>query len=72
MVNFKLSKPNFVKWFIIIPIFLLGFHFGIVLINIILNFAFTIPFFIRFTGIITGLWIWISIYLYVKYFNNKL
>lgn len=66
VLNLNLSKSVFIKWVVLLPTFLLGMYFGIILIHIILSFSFEIPMFIRATGILTGIWVWISIFLYAK------
>ncbi len=58
------KKRKFMMWFILlIPVFLLGLHLGAII-------AYT-PTFVRLTGIITVLWIWFGMFLYVKK-NNYL
>ena len=69
VISSYLTKEKFILWFIIIPLFLLGLHLGAIITHISLNFSFEFPIFVRLTGILTGIWIWLGIYLYVK--NHK-
>ena len=69
VISSYLPKEKFVLWFIIIPLFLLGLHLGAIITHISLNFSFEFPIFVRITGTLTGIWIWLGIYLYAK--NHK-
>ena len=61
-----LTKEKFIIWFIIIPLFLLGLHLGAIITHISLNFSFEFPIFIRLTGLLTGIWVCLGIFLYAK------
>ena len=70
VISSYLTKEKFILWFIIIPLFLLGLHLGVIITHISLNFSFEIPIFVRLTGILTGIWIWLGIYLYAKNYKK--
>lgn len=69
MMNLKINE-KFVKYFLIISLFLLGLHFGYILAHILSNFSFVIPIFIRITGVFTGVYVWFSIILYSKIYQK--
>lgn len=66
VISSFLTKEKFVKYFFILPIFLLGIHLGYIIAHILSNFSFVIPIFIRITGVLTGMYVWFSIMLYSK------
>jgi len=70
VISSYLTKEKFVLWFIIIPLFLLGLHLGVIITHISLIFSFEFPIFVRLTGILTGIWIWLGIYLYAKNYKK--
>ncbi len=70
VISSYLTKEKFVLWFIIIPLFLLGLHLGAIITHILLNFSFEFPIFVRLTGILTGIWIWLGIYIYSKNYKK--
>jgi hypothetical protein len=70
VISCYLTKEKFVILFIIIPLFLLGLHLGAIITHISLNFSFVFPIFFRLTGILTGIWIWLGIYLYSKNYKK--
>ena len=67
-----INLRNFLKYFIVLPTFFLGIHLGIIIIHIITKFSFDIPIFVRITGILSGMWVLLSIVLFIKVkFNHK-
>lgn len=60
--KFGISDEKILLWFIIIPLFLSGIHLGIIFTHISLNFSFYIPFFVRLSGILTGICLLLGLY----------
>lgn len=71
VISSYLTKEKFVKYFFILPTFLLGIHLSYIIAHITTNFSFVIPIFIRITGVLTGIYVWISIILCSKIWENN-
>ena len=69
VIRSYLTKEKIILWFIIMPIFSTGFHLGVIITHISLNFSFEIPILVRLSGILTGIWLCSCMYLYVKNFK---
>lgn len=66
----KISKENFIKWFIVIPLFLTGISVGIIFAHIFSKFSFPIPSFVSIGSVLVSIWMWVGIILYVTYYED--
>ena len=66
-MNLEVQKLSlkFVMWFMVLPMYALGIHVGIIAVHIALKYSFIIPLFVRITGILSAVWVLFGLFFYV-------